>query len=65
LTVQEGWFPMDIEEYIKLASCRVKIIWLGKAFDINTLKGIFMVSKTQTRACRIQSISIIFVVHKA
>jgi hypothetical protein len=56
---------MDIEEYIKLASCRVKIIWLGKAFDINTLKGIFMVSKTQTRACRIQSISIIFVVHKA
>jgi hypothetical protein len=35
LPKENYWFPVDIEEYIKLANCRVKIIWLGKAFDIN------------------------------
>jgi hypothetical protein len=46
MTIQEDWFPVDIEEYIKLITCRTRIIRLGKAFDIDTLKAIFMVTKT-------------------
>jgi hypothetical protein len=55
LTAKDDWFPIQIEEYIKLVNCRTGVIWLGKAFDIEVLKAIFMISKTETRACRIQS----------
>lgn len=55
-TQHDYWFPIDIEEYIKLATCRVKIIWLGKVFDINTLKGIAIVNEIKARACHIGSV---------
>jgi hypothetical protein len=53
---QDYWFPIDVEEYIKLAKCRVKIIWLGMLFDINTLRGISIVNGTKARACSICSV---------
>ena len=48
LTAKDDWFPIQIEEYFKLVNCRTGVIWLGKAFDIDVLKAIFMISKTET-----------------
>jgi hypothetical protein len=49
------WFPIDVEEYIKLVSCRTRVIWLGKFLDPHILKRIFRVNGIQARACRLRS----------
>jgi hypothetical protein len=49
------WFPIDVEEYIKLVSCRTRVIWLGKFLDPHILKRIFRVNGIQARACRLHS----------